>query len=933
MNLLPSAVAFLNPAYKKAESITQIVFMEFGIFIGMMTFVGSVIACEKLNGKFKRSNIKNPKFLNGLLLFLGVVLMILGGLCSYYESCIREEFPPILPVGDMGWIFNILLVIVSGLYGLFFVLPIGGADMPVVISFLNAFSGISGCTAGFMLQNDMLIITGAIVASSGIILSYIMCLSMNRSLMNVLSGGFGEGASKPASAGKDKEQEMKEVKPHFPIKPEGVAEMLMDANKILIVPGYGMAVGHAQHAVSQMTSLLTSVGKTVSFGIHPVAGRLPGHMNVLLAEANVPYNIVYEMDEVNPTMSENDVCLVIGANDTVNPAAEQDPESAIAGMPVIRVWESKRVVVFKRSMNKGYADVENPLFFFENTNMCFGNAKETVEGIVSVLQEKTKSLQKQEAGAGTAAAKQEEVFDYAAIETFMTVGVPKEVGEEETRVAMTPAAAIKIRKLGFQVLLEQGAGDAAKFAPAEYEKVGVQLVTREELFAKADIVMKMNEPLPEEIDLLREKQILISYASPAQNAETIRTLADKGVQWLAMDNVPRTTTAQKLDSLSSMGKIAGYRAVIEACAAYEGFFAPQITAAGKYDPCKMLIIGAGVAGLEAIGAAKSLGVDVRCFDTRSVCKEQVESMGGKFLDLRVPSKESGEGSGGYAKVMSPEYIEAEMALFLDQARECNVIISTAAIPGRRAPILLKREHVEAMKTGSVIIDLAARTGGNCELTQPGEVIVHNGVTIIGYKQLPCRMARIASEMYANNLFRLLEHVHGAKEFKIDTADDIIRTMLVCTDRQVTYPPANPTAPPAPVKPIVKKTTTSKPILPQQQLSATTVRVLSVVALFALLIVIGLLLPPTFTSQLMVFALSCVVGYNSIWNVTPALHTPLMSVTNAISGVVVLGALFQAIDPYNSISFWVSMLAVVFASVNIGGGFFITRRMLDMFKKM
>ena len=898
--------------------------MVIGVFIGMVTFIGSIIACVKLNGK-KLHVPSHPALTNAILLVICLILMVLSGLSSYYDSCVRTIEPGVLPFGKWGWIFILLLVVFSSIYGVYFVLPIGGADMPVVISVLNAFSGLSGCTAGFMLRNSMLIITGAIVASSGCILSYIMCLSMNRSLVSVLAGGFGEGSSKKAG-----KKEAQPEKPHFPIEPAAVAELLLDANKVLIVPGYGMAVAHAQHAVSEMTSILTGIGKKVAFGIHPVAGRLPGHMNVLLAEANVPYNIVYEMDEVNPTMSENDVCLVVGANDTVNPAAENDPDSPIAGMPVIRVWESKRVVVFKRSMNRGYADVENPLFFFENTNMCFGDAKNTMESIVAVLREKAKSLEKHQVGSTLAAAKQQEEFDYAAIETFMTVGVPKETGEEETRVAMTPEAAKKIRKLGFQVLLEKGAGDAAKFSEEEYTKAGVKLVSHEEVFTDADIVLKLNEPLEEEVALLREGQLLVSYASPAQNPKLLAAVAAQGAKWLAMDNVPRTTIAQKLDSLSSMGKISGYRAVIEACNAYEGFFGPQITAAGKYPPCKMLIIGGGVAGLEAIGAAKCLGADVRCFDTRSVCREQVESMGGTFLDLRVPSKENGEGAGGYAKTMSPEYIAAEMDLFMAQARECNVIISTAAIPGKRAPILLTKEHVEAMQTGSVIVDLAARTGGNCALTQPGKVIVHKGVTIIGYRQLPCRMARIASEMYANNLFRLLEHMHGAKEFTVDASDDIIRNMLVCNERQVTYPPKT-ILQPAPVKPVVKKTT--KSIHETQGMNSDAQRALAVVALFVVAVVIGLFLPPTFTSQLMIFALSVIVGYNSIWNVAPSLHTPLMSVTNAISGVVILGALFQAIDPFDSISFWVSMLAIVFASINIGGGFYVTRRMLDMFKKM
>ena len=924
-----SALTFLSESYRTEEAVIQIVFMELGIFIGTLTFVGSIVACRKLDGKVKAPHFNGFTWVNIVLMVASIIFMVLGGLSAFNDGIISEnDFKPVIYFKGR-YIFNIILVIISVIYGVCFVLPIGGADMPVVISVLNAFSGISGCTAGFMLQDNLLIITGAIVASSGGILSYIMCLSMNRSLMSVLAGGFGEGSSKATTK---KEGSSESEKPHFPIKPEEVAEKLLDAKRVLIVPGYGMAVGHAQHAVAEMTNILMSVGKKVDFGIHPVAGRLPGHMNVLLAEANVPYNIVHSMEEVNPTMKENDITLVIGANDTVNPAAENDPQSAIAGMPVIRVWESRRVIVFKRSMGKGYSDVENPLFFFENTNMCFGDAKQTVEAVVTTLKEKTKDAKKISSSEMATAVQEDETLDLSKYEVKMTVGIPKEVGEEETRVAMTPSAAIKLRKMGFLVLLEEGAGEGAMFTREEYEKAGAEIVPAEDIFKRANIVVKLNEPTKEEIEQLRDGQTLISYASPAQNPEMLKTVAAKNVEWIAMDNVPRTTTAQKLDSLSSMGKIAGYRAVIEACSAYQGFFAPQITAAGKFDPCKMLIIGAGVAGLEAIGAAKALGADVRCFDTRPVCREQVESMGGTFLDLQVASTESGEGQGGYAKSMSEEYIKAEMALFLSQAKECNVIISTAAIPGKAAPILLKKEHVEAMKTGSVIVDLAARTGGNCELTQPGQVVVHKGVTIVGYKQLPCRMARIASEMYANNIFRLLEHMGEATNFKIDVADDIIRSMLVCHDNAVTYPPKNVSAPP-PSKPIVKKTTTSVSILPQQKLSDNARRSIAVIVLFVLLLLVGAFLPPTFTSQLMVFALACVVGYNSIWNVTSSLHTPLMSVTNAISGVVILGALFQAIDPFDSISFWISMLAILFSAINIGGGFYVTRRMLDMFKKM
>ncbi|KAK8812204.1 hypothetical protein WA158_007438 [Blastocystis sp. Blastoise] len=913
------------------NSRLQMAFLIIGLFVGLMTFSGSVIACLKLSGTIKNVNIPAKMFFNIVFYVLIIAFMLLTGWTSYYNVGCGESngyyTVDWFPESQLNWLYMLGLIIVSLVYGIFFVVPIGGADMPVVISVLNAFSGISCTMAGFMISNTILIITGSIVASSGTILSYIMCQAMNRSLMNVLAGGFGEGSG-PKKAKKADEPE----RPHFPIEAAGVADYLWSAKKVLIVPGYGMAVAHAQYPVAELTSILRAAGKDVKFGIHPVAGRLPGHMNVLLAEANVPYNIVLEMDEVNPTMSDVDVVLVIGANDTVNPAAETDPESAIAGMPVIRVWESKRVIVFKRSMSKGYADVSNPLFFYENSNMFFGDAKKTTQELVDILREKSKTIaagSSHEMKAVTGPVV--EAFNPEEFPTTKTVGVPLETGEEETRVAITPDAAIKLRKLGFQVNIEQNAGNGVKILPAEYERVGVKILTREELFSTSDIIIKINEPTNEEKALLHENQVLISYASPAQHTDDLKELAAKGVSWLAMDCVPRTTTAQKLDSLSSMGKISGYRAVIEACDNFEGFFAPQITAAGKFAPAKVLIIGAGVAGLEAVGAAKSLGADVRCFDTREVCKEQVESMGGTFLLLDFAKNESGEGAGGYAKTMSPEYIAAEMELFKKQASECDIIISTAAIPGKRAPILVKKEAVDVMKTGSVIVDLAARTGGNCELTEPGKKIVYNGITIVGYKQLPCRMGRIASEMYANNIFRLLEQMGGAKDFKISFDDDVIRAMTVAHEKVVTYPPPAPVGPP-PQKLVHKKTMTkSVSVLPQQNLSDGVRRTLAVLVLIVILALCGVFLPSSLNSQLMIFALSCVVGYNSIWGVAPSLHTPLMSVTNAISGIVVLGGMSQMLDKLASVSIWFSVAAIFLSAINIGGGFIVTKRMLDMFQ--
>jgi NAD(P) transhydrogenase subunit alpha len=508
----------------------------------------------------------------------------------------------------------------------------------------------------------------------------------------------------------------------------------------------------------------------------------------------------------------------------------------------------------------------------------------------------------------------------------MRIGVPREIFAGEKRVATTPDVAAQLIKLGFEVAVEAGAGAAASYSDSAYEAAGCAIASVDDIWANSDIILKVRGPEGEEADRLKSGQTLISFLWPAQNPELLQKLTDRGVTAMAMDSIPRISRAQKVDALSSMANIAGYRAVVEAAQHFGRFFTGQITAAGKVPPAKVLVIGAGVAGLAAIGAAKSMGAIVRSFDTRPEVKEQIESMDAEFLMLDFED-EDGSGEGGYAKVMSDEFIKAEMALFLEQAKEVDIIITTALIPGRPAPRLITTEMVEAMRNGSVIVDLAAEQGGNCELTQPGKVVEHNGVTLIGYTDLPSRLAAQSSQLYATNLRHLLTDLTLEKDGQINVnmEDEVIRGATVCKDGETTWPPpapklsaAPPKPKPAPVVKVEKKKSVAGPIIGM------------VVAGLALL-ALGAVAPPSFMAHFTVFVLACFVGYMVIWNVTAALHTPLMSVTNAISSIIIIGALIQ-ISSDTEVIKWIAVATVGLASVNIFGGFAVTRRMLEMFRK-
>jgi len=525
------------------------------------------------------------------------------------------------------------------------------------------------------------------------------------------------------------------------------------------------------------------------------------------------------------------------------------------------------------------------------------------------------------------------------------IGVPRETAAGEKRVATVPEVVEKLIKLGFTVAVESGAGDASNFDDETYRAAGARVVHgADALWGEADIVFKVRAPSAEEVARLREGGTLVSFIWPAQNPELMQQLAAKKATVLAIDALPRTLSrAQKMDALTSMASVSGYRAVIEAANAFGRLFNGQVTAAGKIPPAKVFVAGAGVAGLAAIGTAVGLGAIARANDTRSEVADQVVSMGGEFV--KVDYEEEGSGGGGYAKVMSEGFQKAQREMYARQAKEVDIIITTALIPGKPAPRLITADMVKSMKPGSVIVDMAAEQGGNCELTEPGQVVVKHGVTIIGYTDLASRLAKQSSTLYATNLFRLTEELCKTKdgEVHVDMEDDAIRGLTVVKEGNVTWPPPPPklsAAPPA--KPAAKAPApATKAHGHGGGGAAMSAKATAAVFLAAALLFwfIGAYAPPAFLAHFTVFVLACFIGYMVIWNVTPALHTPLMSVTNAISSIITVGALVQIAPPLGDFSGrpggWIVALAVIsvaLVAINMFGGFAVTRRMLEMFRK-
>lgn len=511
----------------------------------------------------------------------------------------------------------------------------------------------------------------------------------------------------------------------------------------------------------------------------------------------------------------------------------------------------------------------------------------------------------------------------------MLIGVPRELLENESRVAATPKTVQQILKLGFDVIVEHDAGFKASFEDQAFLEAGAKIGTSAEIW-QSDIIFKVNAPTDEEIAQMKEGATLVSFIWRMQNSELMKKLTAKKINVLAMDAVPRISRAQALDALSSMANISGYRAVIEAAHEFGSFFTGQITAAGKVPPAKVLVIGAGVAGLAAIGAANSLGAIVRAFDSRPEVKEQVQSMGASFLEIDF--KEEGGSGDGYAKVMSEEFNRRAMELYAEQAKEVDIIITTAAIPGKPAPRLITKEMVDSMKPGSVIVDLAAATGGNCEYTQAGKVVTtENQVKVIGYTDFPSRLPTQSSQLYGTNLVNLLKLLCKEKDGKIniDFEDVVLRGVTVVRDGEE-IPPAQIQVSAQP-----KQETKATPVAEKKESKPTDPRVkYGVMAGVGVLFLwLASVAPAAFLSHFTVFVLACVVGYYVVWNVSHALHTPLMAVTNAISGIIIVGALLQIRQPTGNLFIdALAFVAILVASINIFGGFRVTQRMLAMFRK-
>lgn len=523
----------------------------------------------------------------------------------------------------------------------------------------------------------------------------------------------------------------------------------------------------------------------------------------------------------------------------------------------------------------------------------------------------------------------------------MKIGSPKEVFEGEARVAMTPESAAQLQKLGYDCIIETGAGKAAGFSDEAYKAAGVEVVkTAAALFKAADIIAKVRPPVDAEAKRLTKDKTLISFFYPAQSPEMLELCKSKGANVIAMDMVPRISRAQKMDALSSMANIAGYRAVIEAGNNFGRFFTGQVTAAGKVPPAKVLVIGAGVAGLAAIGTATSLGAVTYAFDVRPEVAEQIESMGAQFVYLDFDDQlQDGAATGGYAAPSSPEFREKQLAKFRELAPEIDIVITTALIPGRDAPKLWLKDMVEAMKPGSVVIDLAAERGGNCDLTVADEKVVSsNGVTVVGYTDFPSRMASQASTLYSTNIRHMMTDLTPGKDGKVvhNMEDDVIRGATVAYQGDITFPP-----PPPKIKAIAaqKPKEKAKELTPEEKRAqevaafqkATKQQVGLLVIGGLLMAIIGAFAPASFMQHFIVFALACFVGFQVIWGVSHSLHTPLMAVTNAISGIIIIGALLQV-----SAGGWIvtvlAAISVLIAMINIVGGFMVTRRMLMMFQK-
>lgn len=936
-----------------------------GVFIGIITFAGSVIAAMKLaevaGGEFGEFVFKLGPFrhaVNGTL--LGVT--ILAGIIF----CIDDTW-------IMGLYINVILGILLGCH---LVLAVGGADMPVIISMLNSLSGWATVASGFLLNNNVLIVTGAVVGSSGAILSYIMCDSMNRSFLQVLLTRFTAVtlAVAPPSVAKNE------------VNSQQVYDLVKQAKDIIIVPGYGMAAGKGQKQVGQLAKALRKQGKNVRFCLHPVAGRMPGHMNILLCEAKVPINMMFELSHINKDFEKADIAFVVGCNDTVNPAAYEEG-SPIFGMAVCDVWKAKNVVVMKRKRGGvGFAGIDNSMFDNQNTGMYLGSLNQRLDELLALVESQ---YSHEEVKLAVDAPKERVVTKTDTVispeelkhyKTHKTIGVPKEIAQDEYRVSLVPKTVTKLRKLGFAIKVEKGAGERAGIIDNDYERAGAEIVNGEDAW-KSEIVIKIREPIDNkttkviETEKVEESKLLVCNIDPAVHKNEMNALKnhDNLSVW-SMRCVPRITRAQKLDTLSSMGKLDGYRAVIEAFKHFRGFAGPQFTAAGKIDPAKVFVIGCGVIGLASIGTAAGLGAKVEAFDARAKGRSDGESMGAEIIIDEDLKMDEGAGVGGYAKEMGADYYDKQRAFFKRVLKDCDIVISTARVPGKSELILINDETVRSMKRGSVIMDVS---GMNCSLTKKEQVYVdeESQVTISGITTFVSEMPGQASELYSNNMFNLIEELcaipkhkdNNAQNFELNLNDEIVNEAVVIQNNKIRWIPYSERVkkaaekPPEaktgdqPPKPAEKKPAEKKPesardakgagalgqkLMDENLDAEVTEKIAKMDVVSSSIIVTGMIILAlslaystdiAFMMNFLIFTLALIIGYIVIWGVDPLLHASLMSETNAISGIIYIGAMLQLYG-YNG-SFQLpnvcGITALFFASINVFGGFVLTDRMLGM----
>lgn len=926
-----------------------------GVFIGIITFAGSVIAAMKLAeiggsdlGEFVFKMGPFRHVVNGTLLGITIIAGII--------FCIDDTWV-------MGLYINAFIGIILGCLLVF---AVGGADMPVIISMLNSLSGWATVASGFLLNNNVLIVTGSVVGSSGAILSYIMCTSMNRSFLQVLLTRFtAVTLSVPVPT-----EAVNEV------NSQQVYETLKQAKDIIIVPGYGMAAGKGQKQVGQLAKLLRKQGKKVRFCLHPVAGRMPGHMNILLSEAKVPINMMFELSTINKDFENADVSLVVGCNDTVNPAAYEEG-SPIFGMAVCDVWKAKHVFVMKRKRGGvGFAGIDNAMFDYDNTGMYLGSLNTRLSELLALMESQYSPEEVKvavEAPTEQVVIKPEAVISPEELKRYKvhkTIGVPKETAPDECRIALIPKTIVKLRKLGFGVKVEKGAGDKAGFIDHDFEMAGAEIVDTKTAW-NCEIVIKIREPIDNkaanqlETEYIEDSKLLVCGIDPAIHGATMEALKihDNLSVW-SMRCVPRITRAQKLDTLSSMGKLDGYRAIIEAFKHYRGFAGPQFTAAGKIDPAKVFVIGCGVIGLASIGTAAGLGAKVQAFDARAKGRSDGESIGAEIVIDEDLKADEGAGVGGYAKEMGADYYDKQRSFFKRVLKDCDIVVSTARVPGKSELILINDETVRSMKRGSVIMDVS---GMNCSLTRKGEVYTdkQSQVIVSGVTSFVHEMPGQASELYSNNMFNLIEELcqipkhkdNNAANLVVNLEDEIADEAVIIHRNKIRWIPYSERvkqaaqgsqktevkkAPPKPEekKPVAgssESPLTQKLIEDKEDVVEKVAKmdIVSSSIIVCSMIILALSLAYAtdiaFMMNFLIFTLALIIGYIVIWGVDPLLHASLMSETNAISGIIYIGAMLQLYG-YNG-SFQLpnvcGITALFFASINVFGGFVLTDRMLGM----